>query len=73
MFVTALKTVREEEDSYFQFEAKGFQFTQMECNFELCIAQLFKQTHCTKIKLDLREVILLDSQSMMDWFATQLL
>ena len=56
----------EEEDSHFQFEANGFQFTQVERDFEPRIAQLFKQTHGTKIKLDLKEVILLDSQSTMD-------
>jgi hypothetical protein len=34
--------------------------------FEPWIAKLFKQTHGTKIKLDLKKVILLDSQSTMD-------
>jgi hypothetical protein len=34
--------------------------------FEPQIAKLFKQTHGTKIKLDLKKVILLDSQSTMD-------
>jgi hypothetical protein len=33
---------------------------------ELQIAKLFKQTHGTKIKLNLKKVILLDSQSTMD-------
>jgi uncharacterized protein YodC (DUF2158 family) len=60
----------EEEDSHFQF-GDGFQFTQMKVKqtaieFKLQIANLFKQTHSTKIKLDLKKVILLDSQSTMD-------
>jgi hypothetical protein len=59
-----------EEDSHFQF-GDGFQFTQMKVKqtaieFEPRIAKLFKQTHGTKIKLDLKKVILLDSQSTMD-------
>jgi hypothetical protein len=57
----------EEEDSHFQF-GNGFQFTQMKVKqmaieFELQIAKLFKQTHRTKIKLDLKKVICSDSQS----------
>jgi hypothetical protein len=60
----------EAEDSHFQF-GDGFQFTQMKVKqmaikFEPRIAKLFKQTHGTKIKLDLKKVILLDSQSTMD-------
>jgi hypothetical protein len=60
----------EEEDSHFQF-GDGFQLTQMKVKqtaieFEPQIAKLFKQTHGTKIKLDLKKVILLDSQSTMD-------
>jgi hypothetical protein len=60
----------EEEDSDFQFD-DGFQFMQMmmkqmATKFEPRIAKLFKQTHGTKIKLDLKKVILLDSQSTMD-------
>jgi hypothetical protein len=47
----------EEEDLHFQL-GDGFQFTQMKVKqtaieFELQIAKLFKQTHSTKIKLDL--------------------
>jgi hypothetical protein len=69
------------EDSHFQFN-NGFQFAQIngkklekwqhgKCDrdgreFKLRIANLFKQTHGTKIKLNLRRVILLDSQSTMD-------
>jgi hypothetical protein len=60
----------EEEDSHFQF-GNGFQFTQMKVKqtaieFDPRIAKLFKQSHSTKIKLDLQKVILLDSQSTMD-------
>jgi hypothetical protein len=60
----------EEEDSHFQF-GDGFQFAQMKVKqtaieFEPRIAKLFKQTHGTKIKLHLKKVILLDSQSTMD-------
>jgi hypothetical protein len=60
----------EEEDLHFQFPDE-FQFTQMKVKqmaikFEPRIAKLFKQTYGTKIKLDLRKVILLDSQSTMD-------
>jgi uncharacterized protein YodC (DUF2158 family) len=55
-----------EQASHFQFADGGFQFTQVENEFEPQIAKLFKQTHGTKIKLDLREIILLDSQSTMD-------
>ncbi len=70
----------EEEDSHFQFD-NGFQFAQMEkswkngnmvsvtetvSEFEPRIANLFEQAHGTKIKLNLRKVILLDSQSTMD-------
>jgi hypothetical protein len=58
----------EEEDLHFQF-GDGFQFTQMKVKqtaikFEARIAK--QKTHGTKIKLDLKKVILLDSQSTMD-------
>jgi hypothetical protein len=68
-----------EGDSHFQFEVGGFQFAQVEKEFEPQIAKLFKQVWTKRkvrndsklvpaagIKLDLREVILLDSQSTMD-------
>jgi uncharacterized protein YodC (DUF2158 family) len=62
---------------HFQCEHGAFQFTQVEHEFEPRIAQLFKQAFVrndsklvpaagTRSKLDLREVILLDSQSTMD-------
>ena len=54
----------EEEASHFQIGSKGFQFAQLEQDFEPTIAKLFKQAHNTE--LDLREIILLDSQSTMD-------
>ena len=55
----------QDESSHFQ---TGLQFTQFKKQFERRIAKLFKQTHAmkSKIKLKLREVILLDSQSTMD-------
>jgi len=66
-----------EEALHFQYAASAFQFTQMDrelgpcitqvdCEFEPHIAQLFKQAHGAKINIDLRQVILLDSQSTMD-------
>ena len=59
----------QEEDSHFQFE-QGFQFAQLDDQFEPKIRSLFKQVEPKKIKkklkLDLREVMLLDSQSTMD-------
>ena len=53
------------------FKRGAFQFTQVEDVFEPRIAKLFKQMHGTKIKLDLKEVILLDSQSMIDLFCNK--
>jgi hypothetical protein len=60
----------EEEDLHFQFDDR-IQFTQMKVKkmtieFKLRTAKLFKQTHGTRIKLDLKKVILFDSQSTMD-------
>jgi hypothetical protein len=60
----------EEDHLRFQFD-DGFQFTQMEVKqmaieFEQHIAKFIKQTHSTRITLDLKKVILLDSQSTMD-------
>ena len=55
----------QDESSHFQ---NGLYFTQFKEQFKQRIAKFFKKTHATKskIKLDLREVILLDSQSTMD-------
>ena len=69
-----LKETKEESDlldsdeskgeSHFQFhDHDEFQFAQVETEFEPQIANLFKQRHGPKLKLDLRQVILLDSQS----------
>ena len=55
-----------EGESHFQLHDGEFQFTQVENEFEPPIAKLFKQRHEASIKLDLRQVILLDSQSTMD-------
>jgi hypothetical protein len=55
-----------EEASHFQV-AQALQFAQLDKKFDLIIAKLFKQTE-SSIKLDLKEVILLDSQSTMDIF-----
>jgi hypothetical protein len=57
----------DEEASHFQMD-EALQFTQVDKEFEARIAKLFKQNHGSKIKLDLREVILLYSQSTMDLF-----
>jgi hypothetical protein len=67
----------DEEVSHFQV-SNQFQFAQVESNFEPQIAKLFKQSHGgqklgTKVKLDLKEVILLDSQSTMDLFCNRAL
>jgi hypothetical protein len=55
---------------------EALQFAQIENDFSPTIANLFKQSHSpkklvTKMKLDLREIILLDSQSTMDLFCNQ--
>jgi hypothetical protein len=55
-----------EEASYFQVD-QALQFAQLDKKFEPRIAKLFKQA-ASSIKLDLKEVILLDSQSTMDLF-----
>jgi hypothetical protein len=46
---------------------KSLQFAQLDKKFKPIIVQIFKQTG-SSIKLDLKEVILLDSQSTMDLF-----
>jgi hypothetical protein len=62
----------EEEASHFQCQ-DVFQFTQLETKFEPLISKLFKQSHRTKITLDLKQVILLDSQSTIDLFCNKTL
>ena len=63
----------EEEASHFQFVDNAFQFAQLDQEFEPRIAKLFKQAHGTKVNLDLREIILLDSQSTMDLMCNEAL
>ena len=63
----------EDESQHFQYDEGGFQFTQIDKEFKPRIAELFKQTHGTKVKLDLREIILLDSQSTMDMMCNRAL
>jgi hypothetical protein len=53
-------------ESHFQATGDGLQFTQVESEFEPRIAQLFEQAHGSNMTLDLREIILLGSQSTMD-------
>jgi hypothetical protein len=55
-----------EEASHFQVD-QGLQFAQLDKKFEPRMAKLFKQAG-SSIKLDLKEVILIDSQSTMDLF-----
>jgi hypothetical protein len=55
-----------EEASHFQVD-QALQFAQLDKKFEPRIAKLFKQAG-SSIKLDLKEVILLGSQSTMDLF-----
>jgi hypothetical protein len=56
----------EDEASHFQMDV-ALQFAQVEKEFEPRIAKLFKQAGLS-VKINLREVILLDSQSTMDLF-----
>jgi DUF4097 and DUF4098 domain-containing protein YvlB len=56
----------DKEAPHFQVN-QALQFAQVNKRFKPRIAKLFKQT-CSSIKLDLREIILLDSQSNMDLF-----
>jgi hypothetical protein len=56
----------EDKASHFQMYV-ALQFTQVGKEFEPRIAKLFKQAGLS-VKIDLREIILLDSQSTMDLF-----
>ena len=60
--------VDEEENSHFQIVDRGLQFTQLNREFKPHIAKLFNQAPDFNNNLDLREIILLDSQSTMDFF-----
>jgi hypothetical protein len=55
-----------EEASHFQVD-QALQFAQLDKKFELSIAKLFKQAG-SSIKLDLKEVSILDSRSTIDIF-----
>ena len=59
------------------FGKGDFQFTQLDEEFETCISSIFNQTDGRnlgiKTNLDLREVILLYSQSTIDLFCNQAL
>jgi hypothetical protein len=57
----------DEEASHFQMD-KALQFAQVYKGFDPKKMKLFKKNHGSKMKLDLREVILLYSQSTMDLF-----
>jgi hypothetical protein len=61
----------DKEASHFQVD-QAVQFAQVDKKFEPRIVKLFKQVG-SSIKLDLREVILLDSQSTMDLFCNEAL
>jgi hypothetical protein len=73
--MTRLETTRKRHQRH-QSQDGGFLFTQVEKEFEPQIEKefepqiekLFKRTQGTKIKLDLKEIILLDSQSTIDLF-----
>jgi hypothetical protein len=57
----------EERESHFlHHDSPSFQFGQVETELEPQIAELFQQKHVPTIQLDLRQVILLDSQSTID-------
>ena len=61
----------EEQNSHFQIADRGFQFTQLNREFEPHISKLFNQAPDFNNKMNLREIILLDSQSTMDFSATR--
>jgi hypothetical protein len=56
----------EDEASYFQMDPAS-QFAQVDKEFDPRIAKLFKQAGLS-VKIDLREIIILNSQSTMDIF-----
>jgi hypothetical protein len=60
-----------EEASHFQVD-QALKFAQLDKKFEPRITKLFKQAG-SSIKLDLKEVTLLDSQSTMDLFCNSYL
>ena len=58
----------EEENSLFKISDRGFQFTQLNQEFEPHIAKLLNQAPDFKNKLNLMKIILLESQYTMDCF-----
>ena len=58
----------DKENSHFQISERGFQFTQLNREFEPHIAKLFNQAPDFNNKLYLRDIILLDIQSTMYLF-----
>jgi serine protease inhibitor ecotin len=62
----------DEEASHFQMD-EALQFDQVTKGFKPRIVKLFKKNHGSKIKLDVREVILLDRQPTMDLFCNSVM
>ena len=58
----------EEENSHFRIADRGFQFAQLNREFEPHIAKIFNQAQDFNNKLDLREIILFDSQPTIGFF-----
>ena len=63
----------EEENLHFQIADRGFQFTQLNQEFEPHIAKVFNPAPDFSNKLDLREITPLESQYKMDLFCNQAL
>ena len=70
---TFLMMMRREKISHSQIADRGFQFTQLTQEFGPHITKLFNQAPDFNSKLDLRKIILLDSQSTMDFSCNQAL
>jgi hypothetical protein len=62
-----LKQISSSNVIFFQEQFAALQFAQVDKEFEPTIANLFKQAD-SSVKIDLREVILLDNQCTMDIF-----
>ena len=63
----------EEQNLHIQIADRGLQFTQLHREFEPYNANLFNQAPYFNNKLDLGEIIILDSQSTVDLFCNQAL
>ena len=61
----------EEQNSHFKIADSRFQFTHLNQEFKPHISKLFNQAPYFNKNLDLREIILLNSQSTMDLFCNQ--